>query len=738
MLASPTPPAYRILGPLSAGTPTPRGQQARVLGVLLLERGAVVPTVELGRWALGPDRADNAAQVHVLIARLRRLLREQSLPGRVASATSGYRFEGDEDLIDAGRFDALFDAAQSQQDTDPANARYLVDAALNLWQGELLAGLGLSDHPAAARLADRRPAALELAFTADLALGRTASLPDMLEAHRRFPDRERLAVIVMTALFLAGRQTEALALYLRARQRMIGLTGLEPGADLQQAEAAVLRHDVGPILMGCLGIREPRLRTARALQPAALVDRTGYRNEGRGSWPRFVTSFVGRGELAEQLVARSTTPGLTTLVGPGGVGKTRLVCEWFHRWPVDDLRPVWFCELAWLDDGAGRGANDGIASEDDGLARLVARAVGARLEPGRRPLDAVAEQLADVDGVLVLDSCDTQIAGAAQLTSRLLASCMSLTVLATSRVPLGVPGEQVCAVPPLDLVGEAAELYCHRAIDADPGFSLGVDELDTIVQLCARLDGLPLAIELAAARSRTAGPHELLSHLDHEALGFLESSAPTTAAARHRSLDATIDWSYRLLGAEQQWLLRRLGVFSGPVEIEDLAAVCDHGAGRSALLDRLSELVERSMVTTARRSGVTHYRLLDTIRGFAVDRATGAGELDDARCRHAEHYARLLDGLRPLLRSSAEGSAAARLDQIWPEVGSAVGWSMRVARTALAVRLVAGLGFEAVFRERGEILGWANNVLSLPDVLEESGGDELLGTAAVADWGCGR
>lgn len=724
--------AYGILGPLSvASVPQSRGQQARVLGVLLLERGSMVTASTLAMWALGTGRTSDTAQVHVLVARLRRVMRENSLPGALTSVSSGYRFDVHDDEVDAGRFEHLAREAEHVWNHDLAGARRLVDEALALWRGDVLAGLGLAEHPAADRLEERRLASLELGFVADLGLGRRDSLPDMLDAARRLPQRERLAVIAMTGLFLAGRQTEALALYQRTRQYLAG-RGIEPGFALHQAESAVFRHDVDDVLHGTLGISRSTARLTPSWATGRTVAGVGRHETHPASIPRFVNSFVGRDDLVSRVSAASTEPGLLTLVGPGGVGKTRLVCEAIGRWHAGLDRPVWFCEVAALDGGTE------VAADDDGLDRLVARVVGIRLEPGRPVRDAVVENLAGRRGTLVLDSCETQVAPAAELTSRLLASCPSLTILTTSRLPLGVAGEEVTPVPPLETEGEATELYCHRAIDADPGFVLEADDTEAIARLCVRLDNLPLAIELAAARSRTAGPHELLAYLDDLTPAHLQQSEPFAGAARHRSLESTIDWSYRLLTEEQEGLLRRLAVFSSSVGIDDVAAVCDDGKGRGPLLQRLAELVERSMVATARRDGVTRYRLLDTIRAFAAGRSANLGEFEDVRRQHAVHYIHVLDDLRSQLRGPGEAAAVARLDDIWPEVRVAVAWTIAARRTDLAVRLVAGLGFEAVFRERGEIVAWADDVVRLPGGMEQPGADELLGTAALADWGYGR
>jgi predicted ATPase/DNA-binding SARP family transcriptional activator len=732
-----TEPAYRILGPLQiGGALAPRSQQARVLGLLLLERGAVVSTAELSRWALGSGRSTDSAQIHVLVARLRRLVRDRSLPGGVSTAPGGYRFHWDEDgqVVDSNRFDALVEAAHRQRERDPATARRLVEEALGLWRGDVLAGLGIEEHPAAVRLSDTRLDAYELLFTVELATGRLERLPEMLEQHRRAPDRERLTLIAMSALFLAGRQTEALALYQRARQHVAATTGLEPGEDLRRAEAAVLRHDIAPILRECLAIEAAPFAIGRS--PPWTDHRVATPMGRTAELPRFATSFVGRDDLLAHVLRSVVAPGMLSLVGPGGVGKTRLICEALGGATGVAPDAVWFCELSALGDAPASEPGRAPGDDVEGLAQLVADAVSARLESGRDPIDSIADQLCGRSGVLVLDSCETQVGACASLCRRLLESGRSLTIVATSRVRLGLAGERICRVPPLATDDDAIELYCHRAIDADPNFTLGVDDLDAIAEVCHRLDGLPLAIELAAARSRTAGPRELLGHLDGAPLDVLRAQIPVVPE-RHRSLSRTIEWSYRLLEPGQQDLLRRMSAFSGAADIDDVAAVCAHDQDHPTLLDRLGALVDRSTVTAVRRGGVTRYRLLDTIRAFGLDRADAAGELDDIRLHHAEHYARRLAAVKPLLRGPAEAVGVAQLDQIWPELRTAVLWSVRRGHAGLAVRLTAGLGFEAVFRERREVVRWADEVLTLTGALDQPGADELLGTAGLADWGYG-
>ena len=719
---------FGILGPLVVAGASPRGasQQARLLGLLLAEHDRIVPTCELARWALGDERAHDSAQVQVLVARVRRQLRERALPGAIETATAGYCMSIQVGSLDAVRFEKLIRRSSVADRGDPFARRRMLEDALRLWRGDVLAGLGLCEHPAALRLEELRAEALESAFALDVEFNWGGALPELLESCRRYPGRERLHIIGMAALFLASRQAEALALYQRARRHLAGELGVEPGVELQAAHSALLRHERDVLVRLASG--RDHTGSDSALIHKFATPRPAARDVSTGSvapkQPRFSNSFVGRASQVATVRAMTCDPRLLTLVGPGGIGKTRLACESLRSWIDDCARPLWFCDLAAMGD-------------TDEVTRLVAATVGARIEPAQDSFDALVAALRDTAGVLVLDSCETRLADVASLVARLRIACPDLSLLATSRQALGLEDEVIQHVPPLDVDTEALELFYHRAIDRDPEFAVDVDGLDDLRALCQRLDGLPLAIELAAARIRTTGPAELLHHLDQQFA--LLHCHDASNAPRHRSLEATIAWSYSLLEGSQRALLRRLSIFAGSVGLEDLIAVCTKAElGTDSLLRALGELVDRSMVTTIRVAGTTRYRLLDTIRAFARQRAAEAAELPSLHRWHADHYATLTGILLEDLRSAAEDTAVKRLDEIWPEVRAAVGRSLQAGDVHSAVRLVAGLGFEAVFRERGEVVDWADRALTLPRVLEHPRADELLGTAALADWAYGH
>ncbi|MGE4163958.1 MAG: BTAD domain-containing putative transcriptional regulator [Vicinamibacterales bacterium] len=707
-------PVFRVLGPLRISDgDVPGGQFSRLLGALLFEPGRDLAAEQLAGWALGPERSDDLPQLQVLAARVRRLWRDRQLPGRLTSARGTYRLDVDPLLIDAGRFQALCTAADQRHADQPALAAAELEAALALWRGDVLGGTGLADHPVALALEEQRDTAVEHHFLVRFAAGQPPSTPELLEACRRRPDRERRVSIAMIALALEGRRHEALALYHRTRVERLERIGLEPSPALQAVELAVLRHELDAVIREVLHL-DPSAITRAERDASAVMQPIDAR------LPRFETSFVGRHALLQDLETATEHSGLVTLVGPGGAGKTRLVCELLSRSP----RPVQFVELASLPADA----------DASSVARHVARRCDVRIEPHQAPLDALSVGLGDRAAVIVLDSCELVLDGIRTVIEPVLERCPTLTVVATSRAALRLPAERTVTVEPLPIDSEAVELYRHRCIDA--GARPDPDAHDAERALCAKLDGLPLAIELAAARARSLGPAELAGA---SLIGLHAPEAVPARERRHTSLSATIAWSYRLLDPAQQAMLRRMSTIAGELRLDDLVTLLapDEKAD-AATAEQVGALVDVSLAVARSEGGVRRYRLLDTVRAFAAAEAEASGELASLRRHHAERIADVLDELRPALRGPDEPVAVARLDELWAEVRTAVDTALTARDAQLAVRLLAGLGFEAVFRERGELVGWLDRALHLDGIEGVDGADELLGTAALADWGYGR
>ena len=532
-----------------------------------------------------------------LVSRLRRALGNGSL---VAPAPGGYRLDVE---VDAQRFERLVaDGSAARARGDHERAGSILREALALWRGPALADL--VDYrfaaAAAARLDDLRLAALADRVAADLALGHGDRLVPELEALcAEHPLHERLAAQLIAALSASGRQADALATYERVRMLLADELGVPPGPELQAAHMAVLQGEQAP------------------------------RRRSNLSAP--VTSFVGREREIAQIGELLERGRLVTLLGPGGAGKTRLAREAVAGWVDRVADGVWMVELA------------PVTSEAD-IVPAVLGALGLREAALREALVArdglgrLLDVLADREAIVVLDNCEHLIAGVAELADRLLAGCPKLRLVATSREALAISGESMVAVPPLAQT-PAQELFADRAAAALPGFVM--DEHGE--EICRRLDGLPLALELAAARLRSLPARELAERLDDRFR--LLTGGSRTALPRHRTLRAVVDWSWDLLDEPERRLARRLAVFSAGATAESACAVDGTDA-----LDGLAALVERSLLQVVPDTSPTRYRMLETIREYGLEKLAEAGELEQTRTRHARHFAQLAARAEPELR----------------------------------------------------------------------------------------
>lgn len=474
--------------------------------------------------------------------------------------------------------------------------------ALRLWRGPALADLReyRFAEQAAARLEDQRVTAL-------IEIGDLAALEAL---HAEHPLHERLAARLIGALFAGGRQADALAVYERTRRRLDEELGVTPSPELQQAHLAVLQAE------------------------ATVARRTNL--------PAPVTSFVGREkELAQidELLGRSR---LVTLLGPGGAGKTRLAREAVAR-HVDDVEDgVWQVELAPV-----------TAESEIVPATLGALGLREAVLPGMAPRDTLRHLLgvlAEREAIIILDNCEHVIAGAADLADQLLAGCPRLKIVATSREALAIDGEALVAVPPLPET-PALTLFSDRATAARPGFLLD----DAAREICHRLDGLPLALELAAARLRTLTARELAERLDDRFR--LLTGGSRTALPRHRTLRAVVDWSWELLDEPERVLARRLAVFTAGATVASASAVYGDDA-----FDGLAALAERSLLQVIPDAEPTRYRMLETIREYGLEKLEAADELDSTRAAHARYFAELVAEAEPKLRGAEQVRWYALLD----------------------------------------------------------------------------
>jgi predicted ATPase/DNA-binding SARP family transcriptional activator len=622
---------FGVLGPLAvwtdAGAPVrvPEAKVRTLLAVLLTRPGHPVSVDRLidALWGDRPPR-NAIGTLQARVSQLRRALEEGEPGGRglVAARPPGYALDAGPDAVDAARFAA----ALGREAADPlARKRFLGDA-LALWRGPAFADFADAEFARTAiiELEEGRLVALERHARARLDLGEHAAVAAELAAPAaRHPLREPLQALHLRALHLSGRQGEAFAGYHALRERLAEELGADPGPELAELHRAMLAQGPAPPRPA------PRL-------PAALDE------------------LIGREDAVDQGRALLAGHRLVTLTGPGGVGKTRLAVEIASRSLADHPDGVWMVELTAPDD----------------VAEQVASVLGLREEPGGTPL---ADALRGRRALLVLDNCEHVLEPAAELAGRLLAAAPGLRVLATSREPLGIAGERLQLVPPLDLPGpetapdglresSAVRLFVARAAAACPGFALDADTAPWVAAICRRLDGVPLALELAATRVRALGVRELAARLDDRFRVLADGRRG--GPARQRTLRAVIDWSWELLTGPERVALRRLAVHAGGCTLDAAEAVCDTD------VDVLARLVDRSLAV---RTEEGRYRLLESVAAYALERLREAGEEDEFRRRHALHYTGLAQHAAERLRGPEQGHWLKRLDQEAANLRAALG-----------------------------------------------------------------
>ncbi|WP_160051740.1 BTAD domain-containing putative transcriptional regulator [Nocardiopsis sp. FR26] len=696
---------FSILGPLlvhdAAGRPvTVGGARLRTLLTLLLLRpGQRVTTEELTEaiWAGSPpSAADNALQA--LVSRLRRALGEGAV---IDGDASGYRLEADPEQVDLVRFESLARRGRSRlAAADHAGAARDLEAALALWRGPALADLtahGLAEDTAL-RLSETHRAALEDHLAALTGLGRHAEvLPEAEALVSREPHRERPLELLVRSLAATGRTADALAAYDRFRDRLAGELGLDPSARLRDLHLRLLRGelDAPPPPEGAGGPAggpaAPRPDRADPAPPLHL--------------PVTLTSFVPREAEVEAALGRLSRGRLATLTGPGGAGKTRLAIETASalaaRAPHLLARGGWFVELA---SRAAEEIPQALASALDlrDHAMIQTRSAGSAPAP---PMERVAAFFGEEPALLVLDNCEHLVGEVARTVEPLLARCPRLRILATSREPLGVPGEQLLAVPSLALPPEGATaeeavgypsvaLFTERAAAVSPGFRLGPGNVAHVVRVTRELDGMPLALELAAARLSSMTTAQLAERLC-DRFRLLTGGA-RSALPRHRTLRAVVDWSWELLDEPERRLLRRLSLFAGGATLEAVEHVCaDPGTegeiGGHDVWTVLFALVDKSLVVAenpVRDDAPPRYRQLETVRAYGAERLRGSGEEDDLRDRHARYVRDLWRRCDPLLRGPAQRELIVRLDAEADNCNPAVRWALRRRDADLALDLV--------------------------------------------------
>jgi predicted ATPase/DNA-binding SARP family transcriptional activator len=629
---------FRILGPLEVELDGPpisaKGRKPRaLLGHLLLHRNQPVAPEQLidDLWGdEAPATAANTLQVYV--SQVRKLVSD-----RLKTEGGAYRLRVEADELDADLFERLAaEGATALGRKSYAEASQLLTEALSQWRGPALADLRYESFAQGeiARLEELRLAALEDRIEADLGLGRQDQLIGELESLvAEHPARERLRGLLMLALYRAGRQADALEAYRQAREALLDELGLEPGPELKELEQAILRQDEA---------------LSRRPLPQSNV-------------PTPVSSLVGRQrELTEITSALRDSTRILTLTGPGGSGKTRLAIE---------AANILGSELT---DGAFFVALDAI--RDPGLLLpAIAQAVAVR-ESSERPLNqSLTERLAGREALLLIDNFE-QLAEASPVLSEVLEAAPGLRFLVTSRAALRLSGEQEYPVDPLG-PEEAVALFVERAQNADPRFALTEENTAAVEEICARLDGLPLAVELAAARTKLLPPQAMLALLDERL--DLASRGARDLPERHRALRDTVAWSYDLLGMEEKQLFASLSVFGGGFTLESAVAVCD------ASLDGLGTLIDDSLLE---RDG-ERLRMLETIREYGLEQLGTEEEAEFVRRRHAEHFLKLAES-EPV---SEQAAWLARMDAERDNFRSALAWALDMREASLGLQLASSL-----------------------------------------------
>ncbi|MEV7772447.1 BTAD domain-containing putative transcriptional regulator [Kitasatospora sp. NPDC086791] len=719
---------YGILGTTTAhhddGTPVPLGgaRLRALLAALALRQGRPVPADLLVDevWDAAPPQ-DSSAALQTLVGRLRRTVGREE----IGSGPAGYWLTGPgTDLTDFQRLSA--EGRRALDAGDHALAAERLRAALALWRGPALADLPDRTGPAV-RLEAQREEARRHRITADLGLGRAADLvAELAELCERQPLDEPLQLLMIRALHESGRTAEALRHYERTRRALAEELGVDPGRHLRSLHAELLAPVAGSEPVADPGPEagpEPRAEAAPKPRPepagsvpapAPQLPRPGGNLRGR------LTSFVGREADLAALRELLTERRLVTLTGPGGSGKTSLSVEAGRAeqsagaWPDG----VWVAELAPLEspDAVPAAVVSALGLREIVLhsTSMVAEVIDKRAED---PLRRLVEHCGHRRMLLVLDNCEHLIQAAADLADVLLAECPGLTVLATSREPLGVPGETVLPVEPLpDPV--ALRLFAERAATARPGFDPQGDP-EACAEICRRLDGLPLAIELAAARLRVMTARQIADRLDGRFA--LLTAGSRTLLPRQQTLRAVVDWSWDLLGKRERAVLRRLSVFSGGWQLEDAEAVCADGVdvAPGEVADLLLSLVDKSLlVADLDGASLPRYRMLETIHEYTTERLAGsAAERTATEARHLAHFRALV--------AEAEQQIHGPLQLHWLAVLEREQDNIRaVLRRAIDLRdeeqaLVLALGMSWYWSLRGysmEARGWYDAIAALgPD-----------------------
>lgn len=683
---------FKILGPLvvidaeGERLDVKGPSQRRLLALLLLHANTVLSAERVAEWC-----GLSAGGLRTAVSRLRRIIGESA----VQQEFPGYVLRTNE--IDAQQFNKLVKTSRTAQ---PSEAVTLLESALALWEGEALADFAYEPWARASigALNETRAAAIEERGELLLRVGRWTDVIVSMESHvAAFPLRDRPRALLMRALAADGRQTEALRAYQTYREYLAEEVGTEPNDALRSLESKIATGWSDRVELERTTLRGSHSRD----RPTSST----------GNLRAPATSFIGRTDAVRSIAETVQEHRLVTLTGIGGVGKTRLARQVAAELAPTYREGAWIVELASVDD-------------QEAVADVVATTLGVTSQPGKTITECLTGALAEQHVLLILDNCEHVLEAATNLIDEVLAGSTTVSILATSREGTRLAGEHLWPVQPLEcgdgLEAPAAQLFIERAraVNAafDPNPEGGVDAVSTI---CRRLDGIPLAIELAAARMLTLTPAEVAELLDDR---FRLLSGSPRAIERHQTLRQAVQWSYDLLTPSEQEVFRACAVFAGGFELGALTAVAQR-YDQFAILDALESLVRKSLVIVDQTRGRTRYNLLETIRLFAEEqlversdasrgRAEDASEIEQHRRRHARHFADRVEAnfelwSGPRMREAADW-VAAEFDNL--RVGLHSSTELNDVSTATAI--AAHTPLMAFTLQRLEPVRWAEELLA--------------------------
>jgi predicted ATPase/DNA-binding SARP family transcriptional activator len=653
-----------------------------------------------------PHKARNALAAY--ISRLRQVL-SAAEDVQIVRGPGGYTLNADAQSTDLHRFRQL--VCQARDADNPTDAVALFDQALDLWRGEPFTVLDTPwanelrnslENQRLSAVLDRNDAALTVGAHAEL-------IGDLTAMAHANPLDERIAGQLMLALYRNGRQADALETYRSMRARLIDELGVEPSPALRARHQIILDGEPEPVI-------------APTKPAPAAAPRTG-------GVPRRPTKLIGRDDDIMRVIAALDEGPVVTLTGVGGVGKTRLALETAHRAQEDFADGAWVCELAPVGQGSA-------------VSHAVATALGLRQlqDPGID--DALVDHLRPCELLLVIDNCEHVLSEAAALLDLIARECPGVKLLATSRESLCIEAERVLPIEPL-ADAEAAELFAQRARAIRPDFDLDREPVGAVAEICRRLDGVPLAIELAAARIRAMSSLDIARRLD--GLRLLTGGS-RGAHPRHQSVTAAIDWSYQLLTGPEGRFFSRLAVFCGGFDLEAAHAVgADQDTTEDDTLDLLTGLVDKSMVIVRGGPGPTRYGVLETLRAYGWNRLKDNASADDIASRHARYYIELVERATVGMNGADE---QAWVERMTPDAGTtfaapdidnlraAFESAMASRDIDLALRMVTSL-LDLMNRIGFNAPGWAYRVVEVADP-DHPLFPAAVGVAARAAWVLGE